>query len=201
MPAAAREVLAFWFADGLQSGWPTVDMGKRWFGGGAALDAEIEARFGDLVREAASGGLQDWEASPWSRLALVILLDQFSRNVFRGSAQAFAGDGRALRLAEAALQAGEDRQLPWVARVFMYMPLMHTEGLAGQERCVNAFTQLLEEGPEALARSLQGHLDYAIQHRDIVAQFGRFPHRNAVLARASTPQEEDFLRTGPRFGQ
>lgn len=197
----AREVLDFWFADGLQLGWPSQNLSKVWFGGGAELDSQITARFGALVREAAGGRFTEWEITLPACLALVIVLDQFSRNVFRGSAQAFASDARALRLAKATLAAGEDLQLPWAARVFMYMPLMHSEELSAQELCVGAFTRLRQTGPEALAQKFQGHLDYAIQHRDIVARFGRFPHRNAVLGRSSTPEEEHFLHSGPRFGQ
>ena len=185
-------------------GWPTPDLGQRWFGGGAALDQEIRTRFGAQVLLALGGGLQDWESpqeQPWSRLALVILLDQFPRNMFRGSAQAFAGDARAQRLVQDTLAQQADRPLPWVARVFSYMPLMHAEALALQHDCVACFERLLADAPAALKPRLQGHVDYARQHRDIITRFGRFPYRNAVLGRSNTPEEEDFLRRGPRFGQ
>ena len=121
----ADAILDFWFADGLRTGWPAQDMSAVWFGGGAALDQEIRERFGADVMRAVNGGLRDWEPEPLSRLALIILLDQFTRNVFRGTGQAFHGDARAQRLVLRTIGSGEDRQLPWVGRVFLYMPLMH----------------------------------------------------------------------------
>ena len=148
-----------------------------------------------------AGGLQDWEAQPLDRLALVILLDQFTRNVFRGTGQAFAGDARAQQLVRQTLARHEDLPLPWVGRVFLYMPLMHAEDLALQDECVARFARLLADAPETLKPRLQGHLDYARQHQDIIARFGRFPYRNAALGRLNSPEEETFLHTGPRFGQ
>jgi uncharacterized protein (DUF924 family) len=199
--ATPAEVLDFWLGDGVQKDWPTEDLGKRWFGGGAELDAEISTRFGNEVEAAVSGGLQDWEQPLLNRLALVILLDQFTRNVFRGSARAFAGDARAQQLVQQTIAAGEDLQLPWAARLFLYMPLMHAESPALQDECVARFTRLVADAPEALKQRLRGNLDYAHQHRDIITLFGRFPYRNAALGRADTPEEADFLLKGPRFGQ
>lgn len=201
---SAHAVLDFWLADGLQHGWPSQNLSQRWFGGGPQLDLQIKTQFGALVTQAVGGGLQDWENTPdapLNRLALVILLDQFTRNVFRGSGRAFAGDARAQQLVRQALAQHWDRQLPWVARVFLYMPLMHAEDLALQDECVRCFTRLHAEAPQALKARLAGHLDYAHQHRDIIARFGRFPYRNAALGRISTAQEEVFLQDGPRFGQ
>jgi uncharacterized protein (DUF924 family) len=195
------EVLDFWLGDGIGKEWPTQDLGKRWFGGGAELDADIRARFGAAVQQAVAGGLQDWEQPPLTRLALAILLDQFTRNVFRGKAQAFAGDARAQQLVLRTIAAGEDRQLPWAGRVFLYMPLMHAENLALQDECVASFTRLVADAPESLKVRLQNNLDFARQHRDIVVRFGRFPYRNAALGRTDTPEEKDFLLKGPRFGQ
>ena len=195
------DVLDFWLGDGVQLGWPTQDLGKRWFGGGAALDEEIKTRFGDRVRQAVAGGLPDWEPQITSRLALIILLDQFARNVWRGSAQAFAGDARAQALVLRTLAQRGDLQLPWVGRVFMYMPLMHAENLALQTECVAQFTQLLQSAPQHLKERLQGNLDFARQHEEIIARFGRFPYRNAALGRTSTDEEDKFLANGPRFGQ
>ncbi|MFS2035477.1 DUF924 family protein [Polaromonas sp. CT11-55] len=195
------QVLDYWLGDGIEKDWPTQDLGKRWFSGGAELDAEIHTRFGAAVDEALAGGLRDWEQPPLHRLALVILLDQFTRNIFRGTARAFAGDDRAQQLVRQAVAAGEDQQLPWAARLFLYMPLMHAESPALQDECVARFTRLVADAPEALKQRLQGNLDYAHQHRDIIKLFGRFPYRNAVLGRADTPEEQDFLQRGPRFGQ
>jgi uncharacterized protein (DUF924 family) len=199
--ATPAEVLDFWLGDGVRKEWPTQDLGKRWFGGGAELDAEISARFGNQVEAAVASGLQDWEQPPLNRLALVILLDQFTRNVFRGKAEAFAGDARAQRLVLEALAEGSDLTLPWAGRIFMYMPLMHAESLALQDECVARFTRLQADAPDSLKQRLQGNVDYAHQHRDIIARFGRFPYRNAVLRRIDTAEETDFLLKGPRFGQ
>ena len=200
-PATPVDVLDFWLGDGMALGWPTQDMNERWFLGGAGLDQEIRARFGDEVILAVNGGLQDWEVQPVSRLAKVILLDQFTRNVFRGTGQAFAGDPRAQRLVLQTLESGEDRQLPWIGRVFLYMPLMHAEDAVLQAKCVACFSRLVDDAPEDLKPRFQGNLDFAHQHQDIVARFGRFPHRNKALERSSTPEEESFLTAGPRFGQ
>jgi uncharacterized protein (DUF924 family) len=195
------EVLDFWLGDGMAQGWPTQDLNKRWFQGGAALDQEISTRFGKDVVQAVSGALKDWENQTHSRLALVILLDQFSRNVFRATAQAFAGDARARQLTLQTLAAHEDQQLPWVARIFLYMPLMHAEDAALQEESVARFSQLLAEAPENLKPRIQGNLDFAREHQGIIARFGRFPYRNATLQRISTPEEAEFLVKGPRYGQ
>ena len=188
LPPAAQQVLHFW-------------RGDLWFKGGAEVDASIRAQFGPLVDQAMSGGLADWEATPLARLALILLLDQFSRNVYRGQARAFAGDARAQALSQRTLDAGEDAQLPRAGRLFVYMPLMHAETLAQQNACVACFERLHAGSPEGLKDILANNLQYAILHRDIVARFGRFPHRNAVLGRSSTPEELEFLKDGPRFGQ
>ena len=153
------------------------------------------------MTHAIEGGLSDWESDPHHRLALVLLLDQFTRNIHRGRPQAFAGDARAQALVTEALTQGLDARLPVVGRLFMYMPLMHAEDLALQEECVARFTMLQQQAPAPLRDTLAGNLRYAILHRDIVARFGRFPHRNAALGRPSTAEETAFLVDGPRFGQ
>lgn len=194
-------VLTHWFGDTLQSDWPADDRHALWFGGGAALDADIRTRFGPLLQAALDGQLLAWEEPLHARLALVIVLDQYSRNVHRGQARAFAGDALAQKLVLQSLSQSHDAELPTVGRVFFYMPLMHAESVPLQHECVSRFTHLVAQSPPALAERLQGHLRAARQHRDIVETFGRFPHRNAVLGRASTPAEEAFLKDGPRFGQ
>lgn len=201
MSPGPDDVLEFWFGDGLSQGWPTDDRSALWFGGGAALDAQIRERFGALVEQAVDGGLADWEQPVRARLALVILLDQFTRNVYRGQARAFAGDGRSQRLVLHALPLGQDEELPTVGRVFFYMPLMHAESPALQDECVMLFENLVRQSPPELQPKLAGNLRAAREHADIVARFGRFPHRNAVLGRPNTPEEHSFLKTGPRFGQ
>ena len=200
LPAPA-DVLDYWLADGLTEEWPSTDLAPRWFGGGAALDAEISERFGALVPLAQQRGLTEWESGLHARLALVIVIDQFSRNVYRGQAQAFAGDGRAQRLVLQTLALAEDTELSCAARVFLYMPLMHAESKLLQEECVMRFESLLAHAPARLKDTLQGNLHFAKVHRDIIQRFGRFPHRNEALGRTSTAEETRFLIDGPRFGQ
>ena len=196
-----QEVLDFWFGDGLLHDWPTGDQNTLWFGGGAEQDALITQRFGPLVEIALTAGLCDWEARLESRLALIVLLDQLTRNVFRGQARAFAGDRRAQQLVLQSVALAQDAELPRVGRVFLYMPLMHAESRALQDECVARFTRLFESTTPELRDTLAGNLRYAYQHHDIIKKFGRFPHRNAALGRVSTPEEEAFLKDGPRFGQ
>ena len=202
MPLNAHlPVLDFWFGDGLQRSWPSDDRSKLWWGGGPALDQTIESQFGALVHSAVAGGLHDWESEPMRRLALIILLDQFTRNVFRGQPQAFSGDARAQKLVRQWLDLNLDHDLPPVARAFTYMPLMHAENLVHQNECVRRFTRLQSDAPGDIKHHIDSHLKSAQEHRDIIATFGRFPHRNQVLGRAPTEAETAFLTNGPRFGQ
>ena len=196
-----QSILDFWFGDGLTLGWPSDDRSKLWWGGGKDLDEQISTQFGPQVRSALAGELQSWQSAPLSSLALVILLDQFTRNLFRGRAQAFSGDLQAQSVVVEALNRGVDQLLPWVGRVFFYMPLMHAENLAHQTVCVQRFTQVLADAPEALKPKIEGNLKFAVEHRDIIAKFGRFPHRNKAMGRLSSPAEGEFLKTGPRYGQ
>ncbi|MBA4212016.1 MAG: DUF924 domain-containing protein [Polaromonas sp.] len=198
---AALEVLNFWFGDGLQRDWPSQNLNDLWFGARPEQDEAIRQRFGPLVDEALDGGLTDWEADPRSRLALIVLLDQLSRNVHRGQRRAFDGDARAQRLSQLSIDEGMDATLTPAGRVFLYMPLMHAENLALQDECVARFQRLVDSSPDTLRDKLASNLRFAVLHRDIVAQYGRFPHRNAVLGRTTTPEEDAFLKDGPRFGQ
>lgn len=204
MPAhhdTITDVLDFWFGDGLRQDWPSTERKDLWFGGGAEQDQTIRDRFGARVDAALAGELASWENRLPDRLALVILLDQFTRNVHRGQARAFAGDARAQQLVLRTLEAGEDSALARVGRVFLYMPLMHAEDLALQARCVERFTALHASSPPELRDKLASNLRFAEQHRDIVKRFGRFPYRNAALGRKTTAEEAEFLKNGPRFGQ
>ena len=200
LPTAAN-VLTFWFGRGWPGDWPTEDRHAIWFGGVTELDQRMRQHFGPLLEAALQGDLQAWEHPLQARLALILLLDQFNRNIHRGSARAFAGDGRAQKLVLQTLALAQDEELPTVGRLFLYMPLMHAESLSLQFECVERINRLVQHSPAALARSLQGNLAAAQQHLAIIEKFGRFPHRNAALNRASTPAEEAFLRDGPRFGQ
>lgn len=191
MPAQAQEVLDFWF------GPPTdpdhAHQRVQWFRKDAAFDQQVVARFGNLIEQALGGGTDGWIAPPLQplpALARVIVLDQFTRNAFRGSARAFAGDAMALQTARALVAAGLDRGLTGVQRLFVYLPFEHAEDLAHQRTSVQLFEQLGRDEP-----ALAGLLEWAQRHHDVVARFGRFPHRNAVLGRASTDEEAAFLLT------
>ena len=199
-PEAAL-LLEFWLGDALTLGWPSTNRGDLWFGGGAALDQQITQTFGTLVREAAHGGLVLWENDAHDRLALVLLLDQFTRNVFRGQAAAFSGDARACALARDALARGWDRELSLAGQVFLAMPMMHAESLQVQEQSVAYFTALHTRSRKQYGDAVLGNLTSAREHHALIARFGRFPHRNAALGRPSTLQEAAYLQTGQRFGQ
>ena len=197
----ARAILDFW----LGTPEPPAS-GERWFRQEAAFDDEIRARFGADLERAAAGGLDAWaEGAPEERLACVILLDQFSRNVFRGTSRAFALDGRALAACLDAHARGDDRQLAYVERYFLCMPMMHAEDRSVQRLAVDAFRRLEREARTAPADArtvglLASARDYAERHAAIVERFGRFPHRNEVLGRESTPDEAAFLEEpGSRF--
>ncbi len=172
---AIGDVLRFWFAEG---------MGGRWFKKDDAFDAEVKTNLGRAYRLAAMGALDTWKESAIGCLALVILLDQVPRNLFRGDARAFATDADARLVTRHALERGFDRALSQSERLFLYLPLEHSEDLGDQEDCCR-LTAALDEQPE-------WH-DYALRHRDVIARFGRFPHRNAILGRPSTREEEEFL--------
>jgi uncharacterized protein (DUF924 family) len=180
--AGPDEVLAFWF--GGVAGDDFTSRNDVWFRKDEAFDAAVRDRFAPVYTEAAAGHLSTWEDEPRSALALVIVLDQFPRNMFRGTPQAFATDPLALAVAKHAVSRGFDTRLQPVERLFLYLPFEHSELLADQERSV------------ALLGSLgdPNSLDYAERHRAIIARFGRFPHRNFILSRPSTPEEIAFLK-------
>lgn len=172
---AMNDLLTFWFEERTR---------KRWFDPDPAFDQEVRERFGALLGEAANGALKSWESTAEGALALCILLDQLPRNIHRGTPDAFAYDARARAVAERALARGYDKSLPVPHRMFLYLPFEHSENLDDQERSVQLFTDMGD--PEGLR--------YAERHRDIVARFGRFPHRNKILGRTTTPEEEAFLQ-------
>jgi uncharacterized protein (DUF924 family) len=201
--ARPEDILAYWFAAPPASK-PELDAAmKRWFGGGADQDATIARRFRATIDAAARGELEAWAANARSRLALILLLDQFPRSVHRRTQLAYAQDARALDLTLSGIDSGLDRQLAPLERMFFYMPMQHAESREIQERGVVEFARLAEEAPEGYLRNtLAGSADYAKQHRDIIARFGRFPHRNAALGRQSTAAEASYLaQDAPKFGQ
>jgi uncharacterized protein (DUF924 family) len=197
-----REVLDFWFGAGTRADEVARRQKALWWGGGAAVDAQIRERFSAMHARATQGDLDGWAATASGRLALIIVLDQFSRNLYRGRAEAFAQDPRTLRLAREGIAAGDDRRLPRIRRVFFYMPLEHAEDLHAQRQSVERFIALRDSAPGAVRDTFDFFLDFAWQHYDIVARFGRFPHRNAILGRKSTPAEHEWLQdSGTHFGQ
>lgn len=185
----SEEILRHWFGEG-------ADRSAYWFGKSEEVDAELRRLFKYDVDRAASGILDDWAATPRGRLALILLLDQFPRNLHRGTPAAFAWDKRALSLALEGLDRGHDRQLAPIERAFFYLPLEHSEDPAHQERAVTLYEALLSEVPADARATFESFLDYARQHRAIIDRFGRFPHRNAILGRETTGEEAAFLE-GP----
>jgi uncharacterized protein (DUF924 family) len=187
VPSRAGEVLDFWF--GRQGDPEYGQFRNEWFRKDPEFDARVTARFADLYEEAVAGELGSWRDNAESCLALVIVLDQFPRNMFRGDGRTHAEDDRALGASAYAVEHALDRELPAFQRMFLYMPFMHSENVADQRRSVELFERLAgEEGaPDVVS--------YAVAHRDIVERFGRFPHRNEILGRETTPEEAAFLTT------
>lgn len=170
------EVLKFWFEDTAPQQWWVAD---------PQFDRLIAERFGELHAQAARSGLPDWRGSVHGRLAEIIVLDQFSRNIHRGTPLAFACDAQALALAQQVVEAGWPAQLPARQRAFVYMPYMHSEDAAVHQQAMALFSE----------PGLEGNLDAEIRHKAIIDRFGRYPHRNAILGRHSTPEETAFLKT------
>lgn len=202
MSFESQELLSFWFGPKPKR---VADVKQRmaiWFGSDANLDKEIALRFGDLARAAARGGLDEWAVQAVPRLALILALDQLPRNLYRGDALAFAQDNRALALTLDGLSTGMDRELTDLQQLFFYMPLQHSEDLANQDTAVSVYEQLMLNASKLTRSALTASFDYARQHRDLIARFGRFPHRNQVLGRESTAAEIEFLAGGgATFGQ
>jgi uncharacterized protein (DUF924 family) len=183
--SSPADVLAFWFGREGEPGYG--EFRDEWFRKDEAFDREVTDRFGDLYEQAAAGDLDGWREEAEGCLALAIVLDQFPRNMFRGDARTHATDGQALDAAKYAIERALDRELPAFQRMFLYMPFMHAESVEDQRRSVELFEGLAAEpgGPDVR--------EYAVGHRDIVERFGRFPHRNAILGRETTPEEAEFL--------
>jgi uncharacterized protein (DUF924 family) len=178
-----RDILQIWLSGRAR---------RLWFEKNAQFDADIRARFAPLVHEAQMGGFDAWRASPEGALALLLLLDQFARNIQRGEAKAFLGDARAREVAAEAIARGFDRRYPFPDRVFFYLPFEHCETLANQDRYIALLEGCVREFGEIAA----DYLDAGHRHRTIIARFGRFPHRNAALGRETTEEEAAFLK-GP----
>jgi uncharacterized protein (DUF924 family) len=203
----AQDVLEFWFGREPLDAARLAERSTFWFGGddaaaAASRDALIREKLEPLLERAARGELASWAASPKRRLALILLFDQVPRNIYRGTAAAFAFDREALALALEGMQLAADAALAPIERVFFYLPLEHAESMEAQDAAVAAFERLVAEAPAELRDYCEYTLRFARQHRDIIAKFGRFPHRSRVLERDSTPPEIEWLAAhGGGFGQ
>lgn len=188
-------ILNFWF--GVPGKTPSEygQLRQVWFKKDPAFDEIIRTRFQEHYERAAADQLAHWRQAPKSCLALILLLDQFPRNMFRNDPRSFATDTQALAAAQGAIAQAFDQQLLLVERLFLYLPFEHSENLDHQNQCVNWISQLADQHP-----GMESTLEYAVRHRDVIARFGRFPHRNKILGRATTPEEAEFLnQRGSRF--
>ncbi|MEH6562946.1 MAG: DUF924 family protein [Marinobacter sp.] len=196
-----KEILDFWFGDLDENGLPDSFHRNRWFRSSKRFDQEIRRRFLSMVLFASEQGLDHWRKAPGGRLAEIILLDQFSRNIFRGGALAFEQDKLANKLCKEAMRKGHDMSLSPVQRAFIYMPLEHAERLEDQVLSVECYEQLVASTSGVLQGFMKSFLQSAQDHKGIIERFGRFPHRNQSLGRTSTEAEKDYLGTARRFGQ
>ncbi|AIS15458.1 transmembrane protein [Pseudomonas chlororaphis subsp. aurantiaca] len=194
MAAPWQPLLDWWFGSAEKPADIVAEKGKLWFGKRDSQDLEARERFGDLVEQALAGGLTEWAQRPQGWLALVLLLDQLPRMLYRETPKSFAGDLRAQALVAQGIAADFDRQLPAMQRSFIYLVFEHCENLAVQNEAISRFVALHDEQPPEDRPVFADQLDYAERHQKIIARFGRFPHRNRILGRESTPEELAFLR-------
>ncbi|WP_223457827.1 MULTISPECIES: DUF924 family protein [unclassified Pseudomonas] len=200
MTAPWQPLLDWWFGSSESAREVAAQKGKLWFGKRDSQDLEARERFGDWTEQALAGGLTEWMQHPEGWLALVLLLDQIPRMIFRDIPKAFAGDLRAQMLVAQGIAADFDRQLRPIQRVFIYLVFEHSEDLAVQNEGVSRYIELVAQQPEGDRALFADYLDYAERHQRVIAHFGRFPHRNAVLGRESTAEELAFLsKPGSRF--
>ena len=198
----AKNVLDFWFGDRPLSPEQYKHRASTWFGSSQDFDYDIERRFGKLVSAARKGAFDTWAKEPEDCLALILILDQFPRNLYRGQAAAFTSDDKALALAGNLYTSGAIEQLGYVERGFALMPYQHAEDLDAQKEGVSAYQQQANSAPDEWQKIMRGYQDFAQQHLDIIEQFGRFPHRNVALGRETKEQENAYLSGGGKtFGQ
>jgi uncharacterized protein (DUF924 family) len=189
----SQDVLDFWFGEVDSRGMSSQKQQKLWFNPPPGTDETIKARFGHTVEMALAGRLEEWAASPGGLTALVILLDQFTRNIFRGSAAAYSGDARALALARLAAARDWPASLPIIYRVFLCMPFEHAEELEAQDEGLTFLDDLLTECSDSARPHVADFRRYMAAHREVIARFGRFPHRNHILGRTTTAEESAYL--------
>lgn len=196
-----NEILAFWFKEQELSA-PQIDRRMdKWFGEDPVFDHEIAKQFSNDVERACQGKLDHWAADPHGRLALILLIDQFRRNIYRNTAKAFSMDRLALKLCVEGAMEKKDKGLTPIQKVFFYMPLQHAESPKVQAKSVELFNRLAEAVSPTYHETFLTVAQFAELHKDIIDQFGRFPHRNRLLGRANTPEEEEYLADSPDFGQ
>ena len=186
-------ILEYWFGNDPDDAAVAKNRSSLWWSKNPKTDDEIRNRFGPLLLAAESGDLDDWQSSTGGRLALILLTDQFPRNIYRGTSAAFRFDRIALNLSLNGLKLALDKDLRHIQRVFFYLPLEHSENLGYQQRCVRLFQDLAREVSLDLKPVFEGYVDYALRHQVIIERFGRFPHRNLILGRQSTSDEIHFL--------
>jgi len=199
MPLAtenAESIWLYWFGAGPDEAEIIREKSALWWKKNPQADAEIRRRFEPVLEAESRAEFESWDRHPRGRLARILLCDQFPRNMYRGTRRAFAYDEHARELARSALDRKTDQALRLIERVFMYLPFEHSEDAADQATGVRLFMTLHEQAPEGVKDTFREYLDYALRHREIIDRFGRFPHRNAVLGRDSTPEEREFLQ-GP----
>ena len=196
-----QDVLDFWFDDCHESPEKCKEQSKLWYASDEKLDEQVTLQFGDLYEKACLDSLSSWGETSEGALALVILLDQFSRQIHRKTSQAFSQDPMARAIAIRTVHRGLDKELSVPGRLFLYHPFQHSEFLADQEFGVEVCGQLLEECSPEWKDTVQNSIEFFEGHREVVRQFGRFPHRNEVLGRESTPDELKYLEDASRYGQ
>lgn len=184
-----KKILEFWFGTPASPDSSYAERRKIWFGKDEAIDQQVHHLFSDIYTQVVAGNCKSWQTSPEGCLALILVLDQFPRNMFRGQAQAFETDAQALRITQRALAQAFDRELLPVQRLFLYLPLEHSENRDHQAQAVTLFQALADEHQE-----FNDTYVYALKHQSVIERFGRFPHRNEILDRPSTPEEIEFLK-------
>ena len=198
----AGDVVNFWLGDSVHTPEAAAVQRELWYDGGPEFDARIASEYGELVVQARNRDLNDWATEPEGALALVILLDQFTRNIYRGTAEVYSGDALAWSIADQAVTSGLDHALPVTGRIFLYHPFHHSEVLVEQNRGVALLEAMQATSPPQWKAYARRSVEGFSGHRDIVARFGRFPHRNRALNRANTPEEDTYLKSGGKtFGQ
>ena len=196
-----KDILDFWFGELDENGLPDLAHRNRWFASNRKFDQEIRRRFLSLVLFASEQGLDHWQKEAGGVLAEILLLDQFSRNIFRGGALAFEQDILARKLCKQGMSKGFDVSLPAIQRGFFYMPLQHSERQEDQSLAIECYEQLTASTSGLLKEFMGSFLQSALEHQAIITRFRRFPHRNKVLGRTNTKEESDYLLNGKRFGQ